>query len=132
MSASAAIERVRTWAASRADVRGLFLVGSHAWGDARPDSDVDLVLLCDDPRVYVDDEAWTAELGAQLIRTRQWGMLTERRLRLEGVEPEVDLGIATPDWDRSATAPHIREVQISTGCANAHAPRRQIEGLDMA
>ena len=43
------IETVRRWAASVPAVRAVALVGSHASGRARPDSDVDLVVLCDDP-----------------------------------------------------------------------------------
>lgn len=107
MQALVAVSRVRAWAAARPDVCGLFLVGSHARGDARPDSDVDLVLLCDAPAAYVGDEAWAREVDGRVVATREWGMLTERRLRLAGVVPEVDLGVVTPDWDRSATAPHI-------------------------
>jgi GrpB-like predicted nucleotidyltransferase (UPF0157 family) len=111
MHALVAIARVRAWAAGRDDVRGLFLVGSHARGDARPDSDVDLVLLCDDPSPYVADAIWAEALDGEVIATRTWGMLTERRLRLDAVKPDVDLGIATPDWDRSATAPHICDLR---------------------
>jgi predicted nucleotidyltransferase len=39
------LDRVTRWAAARSDLIGLALVGSHARGEARPDSDIDLVLL---------------------------------------------------------------------------------------
>jgi uncharacterized protein len=41
--------RVVRWALDRPDVRAVGMVGSWARGDARPDSDVDLVVLADDP-----------------------------------------------------------------------------------
>lgn len=99
----ALIEAARRWAARRPDVRALALVGSSARDDAEPDSDVDLVLLVDQPDRYLSDEAWTKELGAgSIIRTKSWGALTERRLALpSGLE--VDVGIASIAW--AATAP---------------------------
>jgi predicted nucleotidyltransferase len=96
------IERVATWFAARDDVRGVALVGSQARGDAGPDSDIDLVVVCDDPGAYVHDDAWPAELGGVLIRTREWGDLTERRLKLEGVAAELDLGFVTAEWNPPA------------------------------
>jgi predicted nucleotidyltransferase len=39
------LERLRLWASQKDDVRALLLVGSFARGEARPESDVDIVLL---------------------------------------------------------------------------------------
>jgi hypothetical protein len=79
-------------------VHGLALVGSFARGAARPDSDVDLILLTDDPAAYVFDAGWATDLGAaKIVRTRSWGPLTERRLLLpSGLEVEV--GVVLPLW----------------------------------
>lgn len=55
--------QVREWAANRADVAAVGLVGSWAHGDARMDSDVDLVLLTAATADYLEDEAWVGELG---------------------------------------------------------------------
>jgi predicted nucleotidyltransferase len=63
----ALINRSRDWAASRADVRGLALVGSWARDQADHASDVDLILLVDEPDAYVNDEAWIKELGARWV-----------------------------------------------------------------
>ena len=92
------LERVTAWARERQDVRGLALVGSFARDAARPDSDVELVLLTDDPGSYVADAGWVSELGAEKItRTQEWGPLTERRLLLpSGLELEV--GVVGPLW----------------------------------
>lgn len=55
---------VGAWAADRADLRAVALVGSWARGNLHADSDVDLVLLAETPRVYVDDAEWARRFGA--------------------------------------------------------------------
>lgn len=92
------LRRATRWAAAQADVVGLALVGSWARGAARPDSDVDLVVLTTDQGRYLEREDWIRELGAdRLVATRSWGPLTERRVALaSGLEVEV--GVAPPSW----------------------------------
>ncbi|AWT41553.1 MULTISPECIES: nucleotidyltransferase domain-containing protein [Streptomyces] len=94
------LDRATRWAAARADVTGLLLAGSWARGAARPDSDVDLVLLTTAPEAYADG-AWAAGLGlGARIRTGQWGPVTEYRHLAEG-GLEVEIGVAHPDWART-------------------------------
>ena len=92
------LEAVVAFAEGRDDVRAVALVGSRARGAARPDSDVDIVLLSTDPDKYVDGCDWIEALpGAALLDTRHWGVLTERRLVLPS-GTEVDFGVAHPSW----------------------------------
>jgi predicted nucleotidyltransferase len=86
------------FAEARDDVRAVALVGSHARGAARPDSDVDVVMLSTQPEMYLDDCDWIDRFpGATLLATRRWGALTERRLVLVD-ETEVDFGVARTSW----------------------------------
>jgi uncharacterized protein len=86
------------WAAARPDVRALALVGSVARGDAGAGSDIDIVVLTTAPERYVSEVAWIGELGGvRVLRTQQWGDITERRLALaDGTE--IDCGIGRPGW----------------------------------
>ena len=80
------------------------LAGSWARGDARMDSDVDLVLLTTTKQDYLDDESWVRELGGlRVVKTKQWGpTMTERRFVLtSGLE--IEAGFAPPLW--AATDP---------------------------
>src|SRR6266498_2627622 len=88
------LDRARRWAMGRADVVAVALVGSWARDAARPDSDVDLVVLTTDQAPYLDRDDWIGGLGAdRLVMTRSWGPLTERRLVLpSGLEVEVGIG----------------------------------------
>ncbi len=93
------LRRVRRWAADRPDVVAVGLAGSWARGTARPDSDVDLVVLTRDRDGYLGRD-WVAGLfGARVadLRTRRWGPLLERRLGLPG-GLEVEVGFAPESW----------------------------------
>lgn len=92
------LDAVCSWAPCQADVRAAALVGSWARGAARADSDVDIVLLTNSRATYTDGEDWLTAFGADVVvRTQQWGILTERRLaRPSGLVVEV--GIVSPAW----------------------------------
>jgi predicted nucleotidyltransferase len=47
------LDQVVLWAAEHADIQAVALVGSYARGKPTPSSDVDLVLLVDEPRNYL-------------------------------------------------------------------------------
>ncbi|MBK3625186.1 nucleotidyltransferase domain-containing protein [Streptomyces sp. MBT49] len=95
------VDRVTRWAANRSDVVGLLLVGSWAREAARPDSDVDLVVLSTAPAAYAEGDAWTREpaLG-EVLRVRKWGPVTEwRYVTASGLEVEV--GVTAVQWART-------------------------------
>ncbi len=87
--------RAAAWAGTRRDIRALALVGSwaRARGAARMASDVDLVLVSDDPRRLLEVDGWWTFLGgAEPVRRQRWGIVVERRLRLpSGLEVELDV-----------------------------------------
>lgn len=92
------LERVRMWAEARPDVVAVGMAGSWARGDARMDSDVDLVILTHEPRGYVEGETWIQTFGGlRIVRTQAWGPMTERRFVLSS-GLEVEAGIVPPSW----------------------------------
>jgi len=60
---------VADWARSREDIRALLVVGSQARGDVPADrwSDLDLILLLDDPQPYLEDATWVEEFGMPVV-----------------------------------------------------------------
>ena len=52
-----------SWASQQPDVQGVALVGSYARGAARDDSDIDLVILTEQPQTYLDDISWIERFG---------------------------------------------------------------------
>jgi len=96
--AESLIENVRKWAERRDDIRALVLVGSHARGEARPDSDVDLVLICADPSHYLDTTDWLSTFGAVMRFAREdWGKVQSVRVFYQDGS-EVEFGITGTDW----------------------------------
>ncbi|MBM7804956.1 putative nucleotidyltransferase [Geodermatophilus bullaregiensis] len=95
---AAVLQHLTRWARRRVDVRALALVGSWAHGTPHQDSDVDVVLLTGAPEHYVHRDDWTPDLGGvRLVRTLEWGAVTERRFAVRS-GLEIDLGVGTPAW----------------------------------
>jgi predicted nucleotidyltransferase len=89
---------VRDWAEAQTTVRAAAVVGSWARGNARMNSDLDLVVLSSDPDGLLDHERWSQELGQlAFLGPREWGPLTEVRFALSS-GLEIDFGVAPLSW----------------------------------
>ncbi|MDJ0750150.1 MAG: nucleotidyltransferase domain-containing protein [Woeseiaceae bacterium] len=57
------IVKVTTWSQDDSRVVAAGLLGSHARGDARPDSDIDFCILTPAPQSLLDDREWIYAFG---------------------------------------------------------------------
>jgi predicted nucleotidyltransferase len=92
------IEHFTHWASEQTDVLAVALVGSHARNAAREDSDVDLVIITDDPQKYLAHPEWTESFG--IVAKQQiedYGMLTSLRVWYES-GLEIEYGFTTRAW----------------------------------
>ncbi|PWU17193.1 MAG: hypothetical protein C5B48_16295 [Candidatus Rokuibacteriota bacterium] len=104
------LERLRRWADAREEIRAVVVVGSFARGEARPDSDVDVVLLASEPSVYISDTTWVSTFGsAKAISCERYGRVTAVRV-FYGGGLEVEFGIAPADWASAPVDPGTEEV----------------------
>jgi len=122
------IDRVRRWAVDRRDIVGLLLVGSCARNAARPDSDIDLVLLTNDAVQY-SGTTWANELAlGRLIRTQSWGPITERRfVTASGLEVEINIGSA--DWANTNPVDPGTHRVVTDGVRPLHDPTGVLASL---
>ncbi len=98
MDTEAFVQRVVVWAEAEGGVAGVALVGSHARGEARPDSDVDLMLLAPNPQHFTENPVWLLRFGSVAsCDTEDWGPVTSLRVFYEA-GLEVEYGFATPAW----------------------------------
>ncbi|MCB1220087.1 MAG: nucleotidyltransferase domain-containing protein [Planctomycetales bacterium] len=80
------------------NVRAIAIVGSHARGEARPDSDVDLVILCIEPQALLQAREWIFVAGeTSHISREEYGQLVSLRAHYESGF-EVEFGIASVSW----------------------------------
>lgn len=98
-SAPAFFAAITRWSHQRRQLRGLLLVGSYARASARPDSDVDLVLLWDAPATYLADYAWVYSFGnpLQAPTLKDYGMVQSLRVFYES-GLEVEFGLTSVRW----------------------------------
>ena len=63
MDANELIDRVANWSKRDDRVVALGICGSHARGEARPDSDIDFCILTFDPDSLLQDRSWIFGFG---------------------------------------------------------------------
>ncbi len=86
------------WAEGQREILGILLVGSYAKNTARPDSDIDLVIITGQPEVYLEDDKWIKGFWeVKEIIKEDYKMIQGRRV-FYGNGLEVEFGITTPEW----------------------------------
>ena len=114
------VDLVTAWARSRSDVLGLAVVGSWARGMARPDSDIDLVLLVSDPQAFRSSELWLAELqwreGRVVAwRDAQYAAAWSRHVQLES-NREIEFTLCGLQWAATRPVDPATAEVVSNGC----------------
>jgi hypothetical protein len=88
------------WAGERPDIKGVVVVGSWARSEPSMDSDIDLVILTTEKSAYLVSDDWVSiavSQPAELIRTQEWGPVTESRIKVaSGLE--IEFGFGSPQW----------------------------------
>ena len=98
MTTGELVKAVTSWAENHVDIVSVALIGSHARGNARLDSDVDLVLQCARPARYLADLTWISEFGvAQDVFVEDYGLVQSVRV-FYADGPEVEYGITSSEW----------------------------------
>lgn len=86
------------WAVAQTDIIAIGLVGSHARNTAREDSDVDLVIITEEPGKFLSKTEWTEIFGAVAKQqVEDYGMLISLRVWYQ-TRLEVEYGLTTRAW----------------------------------
>jgi hypothetical protein len=64
------MQTIVEWARAQPIIQAVAVVGSHARGAARADSDIDLVLLATDPQAFRADTAWLHAIDWNIVGAR--------------------------------------------------------------
>jgi hypothetical protein len=128
MGVDALLSEFASWCASREDVIAAVLVGSHARGTATDDSDVDLLLVCNDPDAYVSDSTWVSHFGpVDKTSTEDYGLVTSLRVFYSD-GPEVEFGFTTAAWAEQPLDSGTAEV-LDAGYRVLYDPKALLAGL---
>lgn len=102
------------WATDQGNIEAVALVGSYARGTATETSDVDLVVLANQPDLYLQERTWTQTFGKIVNqRVEDYGKLISLRVRYtDGLE--VEFGLTDASWASVPLDEGTREV-ISGG-----------------
>lgn len=129
------VDAVRGWARGRADIVAVALVGSHARAAARPDSDVDFVVLAVAPETYRVDTTWPTQIAwptGAAVRPAWadvvYGALWARHLTLAD-DTRVEVGFAAPSWARPAPVDAGTLSVVRGGCEVLWDPENRLAAL---
>jgi hypothetical protein len=131
------VTALTNWAKLQQDIRGVALVGSHARNAARPDSDIDMVILSKKPDRFRDTSWLTtiewSRLGVELINWSDegYGALWSRRIWLKP-DCEVEFGFTSLSWADVAPIDRGTAEIISNGCRILYDPDGLLERLTLA
>ncbi|MDI9902255.1 nucleotidyltransferase [Rhodococcus sp. IEGM 1409] len=95
---NALLVEVARWADEHDGVKAVVLVRSYAHGKERMASDLDLMILAENPEALAN-EGWFVQIrpDAHFVRAASWGPVRERRFRLRS-GLLVELNFATESW----------------------------------
>ena len=113
MDVTPLLQSLNQWARACDGVVALGIVGSHARGSPRRESDVDVIVIANDPDRFIDETAWVGRFGRLTSPTvEDYGLVRSLRC-VDGAGGEIEFGIAGRDWCTppidAATARVIRD-----------------------
>jgi hypothetical protein len=86
------------WAASKPDILAVALLGSYSRNEATGSSDVDLLIVASEPKIYVQDTRWAQCFGTiSRQQLENYGKVTSLRVWYSGGH-EVEYGFTDETW----------------------------------
>ncbi len=98
------------WANAEENINGIFLVGSYASDRAKETSDVDLIIITDEPFLYLTNNYWIEVFGkTTIVKDEDWGLLKTKRAYFDN-GLEIEFNITTNEWMRVPADPETKKV----------------------
>lgn len=89
---------VTEWSEETDGVQAVGLCGSHARGDAQPDSDIDLIIVCRHPQAFLECHHWVGAFGEpQSTRHEDYNLVQSIRVNYINGH-EVEFGFTIEEW----------------------------------
>ncbi len=123
------LETLNVWAAREPGILAAALVGSHARGTARSESDIDVIIVVDDPASYLQTPQWLEHFGdIRSVSIEDWGLVQSRRVQYaDGME--VEFGITVRQWAGTDPIDEGTRQVVSNGMRVLYDPEGLLESL---
>ncbi len=123
------IDKLESWSRKQPELKASAVIGSYASGKARPDSDLDLVLITSAPKKYLESTEWLSEFGAtSSLELEDWGLVQSWRAVFDDGS-EVEFCITTEEWCSNEQINDGTGRVISNGVRIIHDPDQILENL---
>ena len=123
------LDKFTSWTSAQPDIEAVALVGSYARNDANEESDVDLIILTNQPERYLTDPSWASTFGeVRKSSVESWGRVQSLRTFYErGLE--VEYSFALPEWADVPVDPGTNRV-VSDGMKILFDPSGKLRTLE--
>src|SRR5262245_48927184 len=125
------LKNLREWGRERA-LLGIARVGFNACGIARPESDVALVILLDDPQALADDADWMTRFGSvRRVSDEDWGPIQAKRVHYADGNV-VEFAFASPEWAATEPCDAGTRAVVKSGVRVVYDPKSLLRNLAIA
>ena len=123
------LNEVVSWGSKQDLVLGISLVGSYARNTARPDSDVDLVILANNPNKLLNHSEWLSQFGEFVSKQHEdYGLVQSIRVFYQdGLE--VEYGITTLEWTKTKPVDSETYKVVTDGMQILYDPKKAFKHL---
>jgi predicted nucleotidyltransferase len=129
LSSETLIREIQEWFQHQSDVGGILLVGSHARGDARRNSDIDLLILVQNISSWINHTDWARKFGEpKEIEVEDWGQVQSVRVFYDNQE-EVEFSFALSSWTNTSPIDEGTRSVIKGGAMVLFDPNRLFQTL---
>ena len=125
---------VSTWAAERGDIMAVALVGSHARGSPKVDSDVDLVVLTPNLKSF-RESLWLTQIpwgslgrAVATYRIAVYGAVWSRHVTLDN-STQVEFSFGDPTWAATSPCDPGTRIVVRADCRVLYDPQDLLQAL---
>ncbi len=109
------INNLKEWAITNKEVESILLVGSYARNEATPESDIDLVIIVKNQKLFLENYNWIRLFGkVKEISFEDWGRVQSIRVFYDNYY-EVEFGIAESIWTEIPVEQETYRI-VNDGC----------------
>ncbi len=123
------MENYFDWFKSQKNILGILVIGSYARGEQKVDSDLDIMILCDEYVKYIEDRDWLTNFGAiKSSKLENWGATKSLRVFFENGD-EVEFGFSTNSWANTNPIDNGTKEVMNGGYKVLYDPKRILKKL---